>query len=93
MAPMKTVLSMNPEGRLTVPAAVRIKLGVEGETQFEVEVSKNAIILRPVEALPREDAWASNTAEQRRLLRRAHRDSREGRVMQLDESDLERLAE
>ena len=90
---MKTLVSMNPEGRLTLPAAARRRLGVEGGVQFEVEATEQAIILRPVGAQPRDDAWASYTAEQRRLLQRAHRDSREGRVMQLDESDLERLVE
>ena len=83
---------MNEGGRLTLPAEVRRLLGLEGPVEFEVEVDEvhDALILRPVVALRREDAWAY-TPEHRDLLARAHRDSREGRVRELAESELEAL--
>lgn len=86
----KTVVSMNPEGRLTVPAEARRALQIEGETQFEVEVAENALILRLVTLVPSEDAWSA-TPENRRLLEQALADAREGRVLRLTEHDLERL--
>ena len=89
---MKTV-AMNETGRLTVPAEARNALGIEGEAEFEVEVDRDndAIVLRPVVTLRREDAWAY-APEHRDLLERAHSDSREGRVHELTESDLRKRA-
>jgi bifunctional DNA-binding transcriptional regulator/antitoxin component of YhaV-PrlF toxin-antitoxin module len=84
---MKTVVSMNSQGRLTVPAAVREALHVEGPTQFELEVTENALILRPAIVIPREDAWAY-TPEHLALLARARQDVAEGKVRQLTEGDL-----
>lgn len=86
------LVSMNSSGRITLPASARRRLGLEGEAQFEVEVSGEAIILRPAVVLPREDAWAY-TPEHRRLLARAHADSREGRVRELSEDELAELAD
>jgi bifunctional DNA-binding transcriptional regulator/antitoxin component of YhaV-PrlF toxin-antitoxin module len=90
---MKTVV-MNRSGRLTLPADARRRLHLEGETEFEVEIDEAAdtIILRPAIILRREDAWAY-TPEHRALLARAHEDSREGRVRQMTEEELARLAE
>ncbi len=85
------LVSMNAAGRITLPAAARRRLGLEGEAQFEIEVTQDQIILRPAVVLPREDAWAY-TPEHRQLLRQAHEDSREGRVRELDESELAALA-
>jgi len=82
---------MNAEGRLTVPRAARQALGLEGDAQFEVEVRDGALLLRPVVVIPREDAWAY-TPEQRERIERARRDSSEGRVRTLTETDLDRLA-
>ncbi len=90
---MKVVL-MSKDGRLTVPAEARRALGIEGEAEFEIEVdpTQDALTLRPVVVLRREDAWAY-TPEHRQLLARAHRDSREGRVRQMTEEELKRLGE
>lgn len=80
---------MTATGRLTLPAEARRRLGLEGETELEIEVdeSQDAIILRPAVVLRREDAWAY-TPEHRDLLARAHRDSREGRVRKVTEREL-----
>ena len=87
---MAKLVTMTPEGRLTIPAAARKDLGVEGETQFEVDVEEGSIILRPAVLMTREDAWAY-TPDHRRLLAKAHRDSREGRVRRLSEGQLDPL--
>jgi AbrB family looped-hinge helix DNA binding protein len=88
---MKTV-TVSESGRLTLPTEVRRQLGLEGETEMEVEVDteQDAVILRPAVVLRREDAWAY-TPEHRELLARAHADSREGRVRELSEEDLKKL--
>lgn len=85
---MRTAV-MSKSGRLTVPADARSALGLDDETEFEVEVDTggDALILRPVVILRREDAWAY-TSEHRELLERAHADSREGRVRELTEQGL-----
>lgn len=85
---------MNDTGRLTVPAEARRALGLEGETEFEVEadLSHDALILRPVVTLLREDAWAY-TPEHRATLRRARADARAGDVVRLTEAELLAIAE
>lgn len=85
---------MNGGGRVTLPADARRRLGLQGPAELEVEVveAQDALILRPVVALRREDAWAYEP-EHRDLLERAHRDSREGRVRELKQSELEALAD
>jgi AbrB family looped-hinge helix DNA binding protein len=90
---MKTV-TMSKDGRLTVPAEVRRQLGLHGETElvYGVDPSNDSIVLRPAVVLYREDAWAY-TPEHRELLGRAHRDSTEGRVREISESELAELAD
>jgi bifunctional DNA-binding transcriptional regulator/antitoxin component of YhaV-PrlF toxin-antitoxin module len=83
---------MDASGSLTIPAEVRTTFGIEGAGQFELELAGDAIVLRPTAAQPDDDAWAYTPAH-RALLERAHRDSREGRVHQLSEADLDRIAE
>ncbi len=90
---MKTVM-MADNGRMTLPAEARQRLRLRGEAEFEVEVDEagDALILRPVIVVLREDAWAY-TPEHRELLVHAHADSREGRVHRLTESELTELAD
>jgi AbrB family looped-hinge helix DNA binding protein len=89
---MRTI-TVSETGRLTLPAEVRRSLGLEGETELEVEVDPESeeIILRPAVLLRREDAWAY-TSEHRGLLARAHADSGEGRVHQMSEDELKSLS-
>lgn len=84
---MGRLATMTSEGRVTIPATARRELGVVGEVQFEVGVEGEAIVLRPAVVMTREDAWAY-TAQHRRLLAKAHRDSRGGRVRRLTERQL-----
>lgn len=87
---MTKLVTMTPEGRITIPAAARRQIGVEGEATFEVGVDGESIVLRPAVVMTREDAWAY-TADHRRLLAKAHQDSREGRVQRLTDRQLARL--
>lgn len=88
---MKTIVSMNEQGRLMVPVEARRALRIEAEAQFEVEVADDVIVLRPVITIPREDVWAS-TPEHLRRVERARRDAREGRTRRFTEDELEQLA-
>lgn len=90
---MKTV-TINRNGRLTLPIESRRALGIEGESELEVEVDpdNDVLHLRPVIVLRREDAWAY-TPEHRALLREAHAASREDRVRSLDEDELAALGD
>lgn len=87
-----TAVSMNAQGRLTVPADARKALGLDGEAQFQAEIRDGGLLLRPAVLVPREDAWAY-TSEHRALLARARDDSASGRVRGLDEEQLHELAE
>jgi AbrB family looped-hinge helix DNA binding protein len=84
---MRTI-TMSPNGRLTLPAEVRRRLGLDGETDFDVEVTeRGSVTLRPVVVIPRDDAWAY-TAEHLAGVASALADLREGRVRQLSDDDL-----
>jgi AbrB family looped-hinge helix DNA binding protein len=84
---MRTV-TMSPNGRMTLPAEVRQKLGLTGETEFDVEVTDHgSVTLRPVVVLPRDDAWAY-TAEHLTQVAKALADVRHGRVREASEADL-----
>jgi AbrB family looped-hinge helix DNA binding protein len=84
---MRTV-TMSPSGRMTLPAEVRQKLGLTGETEFDVEVTDHgSVTLRPVVVLPRDDAWAY-TAEHLTQVAKALTDVRQGRVREASEAEL-----
>ena len=84
---MRTI-TMSPNGRLTLPAEVRQRLGLDGETEFDVEVTDHgSVTLRPVVVIPRDDAWAY-TAEHLVQVAKALADIREGRVRRLSDADL-----
>jgi len=53
---VRSIVSMNPAGRVTVPADVRRSLGLGDEALFEVEVQRGAIVLRPVAVVPLQQA-------------------------------------
>jgi len=80
---------MDSEGRLTVPAAARAALHVEGQAQFELEIVEDALILRPTRVEP-DDAWAY-TPEHLARVERAREQARVGRTVALTEGDLEQL--
>ncbi|HXM58541.1 MAG TPA: AbrB/MazE/SpoVT family DNA-binding domain-containing protein [Candidatus Dormibacteraeota bacterium] len=51
---VRSIVAMNPTGRLTLPADARRALGLRGETFFEVHLEANAIVLKPVAIVPLE---------------------------------------
>ena len=84
---MRTI-TMSPNGRLTLPADVRQRLGLVGATEFDVEVNeRGSVTLRPVVVIPRDDAWAY-TAEHLAAVAKALADIREGRVRKVSDDDL-----
>jgi bifunctional DNA-binding transcriptional regulator/antitoxin component of YhaV-PrlF toxin-antitoxin module len=90
---MKTIVGINAAGRLTLPMEARRQLGIsDSAAQLQMEVSGGKVTLQPVVTVPQEDAWAY-TPEFRRQLEAALRDVREGRVRQLTEEELERIAD
>ena len=78
---------MNSQGRVTLPASARRKLGLTEGAQLEVAVDENSITLRPAYLVPAEDAWAY-TPESMASIRRALADVQAGRVYQLSPEDL-----
>jgi len=83
---MKPV-AMSRTGRLTVPAAARRKLGLPGVAYFEVEVTEEGILLRPVRAVAQEDAWVY-APETLRRIERGLDDLRAGRLIRMSPSEL-----
>ena len=81
---------MNKQGRLTVPAAARQALQIEGPAEFEVEIGENALILRPAIVIPREDAWAY-APEHLQRIQKARQELREGRTRRLTETELDQM--
>jgi AbrB family looped-hinge helix DNA binding protein len=79
MAALKILVSMNAQGRITVPADARELLHVGPDTQFEMEVNEHEMILRPAVVIRREDAWAY-TPEHLASVRRALQQVEEGRL-------------
>jgi AbrB family looped-hinge helix DNA binding protein len=86
----RTLVTVNAQGRVTLPAEVRKKLHLAEGDRLEVAVEDDRITLRPTRVIIAEDAWAY-TAEHLALIRRALDDSREGRVYRLTWQDLERI--
>ena len=83
----RTTVALNAQGRLTLPADVRRKLGLREGSQLEVAIDDDKITLRPARVVVAEDAWAY-TADHLESVRRALADIREGRVYRLSEAQL-----
>ena len=84
----RTLVAVNAQGRVTLPADVRKKLHLGEGSQLEVAVESGRITLRPAQVIPAEDAWAY-TPENLAGIRRALEDIRAGRVYSgLTEDDL-----
>lgn len=83
----RTLVAVNAQGRVTLPADVRKKLHIGEGSHLEVAVEKDRIMLRPAQLIPAEDAWA-HTPENLAGIRRALEDVRAGRVYTVTEEDL-----
>ena len=90
---MTTVITMNAQGRLRLPPAIRAALGVEGETLFDLEICDGALVLRPAldipDDIPTEDRWAYTPANAAAI----ERALREEGDRQMSETDLVRFIE
>ena len=84
---MKPV-AMSKTGRLTLPAAARRELGIDDVAYFEVEVTEEGILLRPVKAVPREDVWIY-TPENLARIERGLEDVRAGRLVRMSPAELD----
>ena len=91
MAALRTLVSMNAQGRITVPADARELLRVGADTQFEMEVTEHEMVLRPAVVIRREDAWAY-TPEHLASVGRALRQVEEGRLRPASTAELGRDA-
>ena len=89
--PSKTRISMSSSGRLTIPADTRRALGLTGETEFDVEVVGEEIVLHPSAVYSKEDAWAY-LPNNREMIRRGLKESESGQVLVMSETDLRKLA-
>ena len=61
------IITMDSEGRLVLPEQVRQALQIEGATRFALEITENALVLRPVTviAAPVDDRlWATGQLPQ-----------------------------
>jgi AbrB family looped-hinge helix DNA binding protein len=83
----RTLVAVNRQGRLTLPADVRRQLGIGEGSQLEVRVQDRSIELRPTAVVPEEDRWAY-TPEALASLKRALSDIKAGYVFELSETDL-----
>jgi AbrB family looped-hinge helix DNA binding protein len=83
----RTLVAVNHQGRLTLPAAVRRQLGIGDGTQLEVSVKDHEVTLRPATVIPAEDRWAY-TPEVLASLQRSLADVKAGYVFQLTEDEL-----
>ncbi len=82
---------MNKQGRVTLPASARRRLGLAEGAQLEVAVGESSITLRPAKVVVAEDAWAYRP-ENLAGIRRALDDARVGRVYRLSWEDLEKIS-
>lgn len=85
-------ITMSATGRLTLPSSVRQKLGLTGEARFEVEVTDNGVLLRPVMAIPQDDVWIY-TPENLARIEAGLADVRAGRVVRMSLEELQRYGD
>lgn len=83
----RSLVAVNAQGRVTLPADVRRQLHLAEGDRLEVAVEDDRITLRPARLVLAEDAWAY-TAESLSSIREALKDIREGRVYQISREDL-----
>ena len=83
----RTVVAMNDQGRITLPAQIRRALGLHQGSQLDVKVTDDVIELRRSAVIPEEDRWAY-TPEAIASLKRALADVKAGRVFEMTEAQL-----
>ena len=87
----RSTVALNAQGRITLPAETRRRLGLADGAQLELRVEDNEIRLRPARLVVAEDAWAY-TPESLASIKRSLADIAAGRVFTLTTDELERGA-
>ena len=87
---MKTVVTMDAEGHLTLPSEIRRSMEFEGAVQFDLRADNGTLILRASHVVPDEDAWAY-TAEHQQRVAEALREAQEGKMLHLTVADFQRV--
>jgi antitoxin PrlF len=84
---MKTTITVNSQGRMTIPAEIRRELGIHGESTVIVEAEDGRLIVRPAFVIPAEDAWAY-TPEHIARVREAEAQAAAGLSFRITEDEL-----
>lgn len=84
---MRATVTVNAQGRMTIPAEIRRELGLEGESILIVEAEDGRMVARPALVIPAEDAWAY-TPEHIAGVKRAEAEYAAGLSFQLTEDEL-----
>jgi len=80
-------VTVNKQGRVTLPAGVRKELGIGDGSKLHVKVDDGAIRLRPATVIDEEDRWAY-TREALASLKRGLADLKAGRIYAISAEDL-----
>jgi AbrB family looped-hinge helix DNA binding protein len=84
---VRSTVAVNAQGRVTLPARVRRKLGLTEGDRLDVALEDDRIVLRPARLVVAEDAWAYRP-ESLDSIRRGLDDIQHGRVYQTSDTDL-----
>ena len=84
---MKATVTVNAQGRMTIPAEIRRELGIHGESTLIVETQDGRLVARPAFVIPAEDAWAY-TPEHIAGVARARAEYAAGLGFQISEDEL-----
>ena|SRR2546425_8815083 len=84
----RSVVSVNRQGRITLPVDVRRRLGIAEGTQLEMMVEGDTVRLRRASVIPDEDRWAYTPAAIASV-KRALADVKADRVFELTARALE----
>lgn len=68
MASVKATVTVNAQGRMTIPAEIRRELGIAGQTVLTIETEDGRLVVKPFK-MPLEDTWAYTPEFRARLAR------------------------
>jgi AbrB family looped-hinge helix DNA binding protein len=89
---VRSVVAVNAQGRITLPAEARRRLGLDDGARLEVSVEDHEIRLRPAQLVVAEDAWAY-TAQSLQSIKRSLEDIKAGRVYSMSTDEIARSAQ
>ena len=84
---MKTTVTVNAQGRMTIPAEIRRELGIEGESTLIVETQDGRLVAQRAFVVPAEDAWAY-TPEHIARVKQAEAEADAGNVIRMSPDEL-----